>query len=405
MESTYIQHLSLTNFRNYTKLELELPLGVALFLGDNAQGKTNLLEAIYYLATTRSLQAAGDGQLINWSAAEEDIPFARIVAQVRKGSATHQVEILLLKESTARGVRFRKRIKVNGINRRALDLIGQVNVVLFLPQDLRIVNGPPSLRRRYLNATICQIDPSYCRALQRYRKVLVQRNHLLRQLRERGGAPDELTFWDQRLVEDGAHLIGRRQDVVAELDRLTERVHYELTAQRERLQLLYNPSIAPDRSRQGQLGPSTEQGEAILSIPTVEGLFRERLREMRAKEILQGMTLVGPQRDDLHFLVNERGMNPYGSRGQQRTITLSLKLAEVQLVRSEVGFQPVLLLDDVMSELDASRRLYLMGMIDPAQQVLITATDLASYAADFLRGAILFKVQEGKIERTAPAQP
>lgn len=400
MESIHIQHLSLTNFRNYPKLELELPLGIVLLLGGNAQGKTNLLEAIYYLATTRSLQAASDSQLLNWSVAEEDLPFARIVAQVRKGFATHQVEILLLKESTPSGIRFRKRMKVNGINRRALDLIGQVNVVLFLPQDLRIINGPPSLRRRYLDATICQIDPSYCRALQRYKRVLVQRNHLLRQLRERRGTSDELAFWDERLVEDGARLIGRRRDVVAELDTLVETIHFQLTGQKEHLQLLYHPSIAPDYGKQRQPRLLATQGEEAFGIPAVEKLFREKLRETRAKEIVQGMTLIGPQRDDLCFLVNGRDMNLYGSRGQQRSIALSLKLAEVQLVRAEVGFQPVLLLDDVMSELDASRRLYLMGMIDQTQQVLITATELAPYAPDFLRQVTLLKVQEGRIEPT-----
>ncbi len=399
MEGTFIEHLSLTNFRNYTKLELEFPTGIVLLLGGNAQGKTNLLEAIYYLATTRSLQTASDSQLLNWSTAEEDLPFARVGAQVRKGHTTQQVEILLVKEAIPSGVRFRKRIKVNGINRRALDLIGQVNVVLFLPQDLDMISGSPSFRRRYLDATICQIDSSYCRALQRYRRVLAQRNHLLRQLRERRATPGELAFWDEDLIENGAHLIGRRQEAVAELDKLVETVHFQLTAQKECLQLLYQSSITADYGKEIQPRLLISQEEGLPSVPAIESLFREKLEEIRAKEIVQGMTLVGPQRDDLLFLVNEKDMNLYGSRGQQRTIALSLRLAEVQLMRAEASFQPVLLLDDVMSELDASRRQYLMGMVEATGQVLITSTDLTPYTPDFLRQATLLKVQEGKIER------
>jgi DNA replication and repair protein RecF len=403
-----IEHLSLTNFRNYARLELDFPGHTILLQGDNAQGKTNLLEAIYYLATTRSPYAGTEHELVNWLAEDQDLPHARLVAQVRKGDGSLRIEITLVgtQSSQANSPRYHKHIKVNGVNKRALDLIGQVNVVLFLPEDIDLVAGSPSGRRRYLDATLCQIDPRYCRTLQKYNRVLTQRNHLLRTLREREGDREQLLFWDRSLVENGAYLVARRQDVIGELDRLVQAIHLELTGQKERLRLRYEPSFDPSRPP-----PSDYQLSLELQLPSESGIhqpetslsqvaeaFRAQLHEIRRREILQGMTLIGPQRDDLRFLVGGIDLNIYGSRGQQRTAALALKLAEVELIGQEMGEQPILLLDDVMSELDDARRGYLMRMIDGAQQAILTTTDLKAYSTEFLAEVTLLRVKEGRIE-------
>lgn len=411
-----IEHLSLTNFRNYARLELGFPSRTILLQGDNAQGKTNLLEAIYYLATTRSPHAGAEHELVNWLADSQDLPHARLVAEVRKGDSSLRVEIVLVRTqssrangpalSGAKGSRYRKHIKVNGVNKRALDLIGQVNVVLFLPEDIVLVSGSPSGRRRYLDATLCQIDPHYCRILQKYNRVLTQRNHLLRTLRERAGDLDQLLFWDRSLVENGTYLVARRQEAIGELDRLAQVIHLELTGQKERLRLRYEPSFDPSRPPPSDYQlplelevasePGVQQLEADMS--QVAEAFRAQLHEIRRQEILRGMTLVGPHRDDLRFLVGGVDQTIYGSRGQQRTAALALKLAEVRLIGQEVGEQPILLLDDVMSELDDARRGYLMRMMDGAQQAILTTTDLKAYSTEFLAEATLLRVREGRIE-------
>ena len=421
-----IEHLSLTNFRNYTRLELDFPGPIILLQGDNAQGKTNLLEAIYYLATTRSAYAGAEHELVNWLAENQDLPHARLVAQVRKADSSLRIEITLVRTQSSRanssvlspsalslgtkggtkGPRYRKHIKANGVNKRALDLIGQVNVVLFLPEDIDLVAGSPSGRRRYLDATLCQIDPRYCRTLQKYNRVLTQRNHLLRTLRERERDLDQLLFWDRSLVENGAYLVARRQEVIGELDRLAQAIHLELTGQKERLRLRYEPSFDPSRPL-----PPEYQLSLELDLPSEPGIhqlginlsqvaeaFRAQLREIRGREMLQGMSLIGPHRDDLRFLVGGIDLTTYGSRGQQRTAALALKLAEVKLIGQEVGEQPILLLDDVMSELDDARRGYLMRMIDGAQQAILTTTDLKAYSTEFLTEATLLRVREGRIE-------
>jgi len=403
-----IESLSLTNFRNYARLEMDFPGHTVLLQGDNAQGKTNLLEAIYYLATTRSPHAGAEHELVNWLAENQDLPHARLVAQVRKGDSSLRIEITLVRtqSSRANSPRYRKHIKVNGVNTRALDLIGQVNVVLFLPEDIDLVSGSPSGRRRYLDTTLCQIDPRYCRILQKYNRVLTQRNHLLRTLREREGGLNQLLFWDRSLVENGAYLVARRQEAISELDRLAQAIHLELTGQKEHLRLRYEPSFDPSRPP-----PSDYQLPLELDLPSEPGMyqpgtdlsqvaeaFRAQLREIRRREFLRGMSLIGPHRDDLRFSVGGIDLTIYGSRGQQRTAALALKLAEVKLISQKVGEQPILLLDDVMSELDDARRGYLMQMIDGAQQAILTTTDLKDYSIEFLTEATLLRVREGRIE-------
>jgi DNA replication and repair protein RecF len=347
-----------------------------VLLGANAQGKSNLLEAIYLSATTKSPRAASDVELINWAALREEHPVARLEVQAQRAPGSLRVEIALRGKIVAAeaGANYvQKRIRINGVDRRAMDLIGLINVVLFSPRDIDLVDGEPALRRRYLDITNSQVDHRYLRALQRYHRVLQQRNHLLRLIAERRARPEELDFWDRELVAAGSYLIALRQHTVAALDELARPIHDQLTGGKERLNMIYQSSVDKEA-------------------------FQEGLSAARDKEVAQGMTLIGPHRDDLRFLVNERDMNIYGSRGQNRTIALSLKLAEAKFIAARAGESPVLLLDDVLSELDAQRRHHLLQAALGYQQVVITASDVDRFEPAFLARAAKFEVRSGMIE-------
>ena len=389
----YLKHLSLTNFRNYFRLELELPPQLVIIQGGNAQGKTNFLEAIYYLATARSPWAGAEREVVNWLAGQEGQPFARLVGEFVRKDDIQRIEMTLMPIGTS----YRKHIRLNGAKKRALDLIGQVNVVLFHPQDVELVRGSPSLRRRYLDMALCQIDGRYCRALQNYARILLQRNHLLRSLSEHPQDADQLYFWDEKLAEEGAYLIARRGEILAELGEIAREVHLELTGGQERLRLRYVPGV-PLLAGGGQLLLRFDV-PAAFDLEGIRGAFQARLKEVRAQEIAQGLSLVGPHRDDLRFLVGEMEMNVYGSRGQQRTIALSLKLAEMELIFRQKGENPILLLDEVMAEMDGARRNYLMDKISGMGQAILTATDPSDFRPGLLAGATCFQVEGGRVAR------
>lgn len=385
----YIRHLSLTNFRNYTRLELALPAQVVLLHGANAQGKTNLLEAIYYLATSRSPQTAADRDLINWIADQEEmVPYVRLMTEVVRSERTRQVEIVLQKEpvsSSANGeqTRLRKQIRVDKAKRRALDLVGQINVVLFMPQDMVLVDGPPSGRRRYLDVALCQVDPEYCRSLSRYNRVLAERNALLRQWHDRRIDPDELAYWNDQLIGYGVTVMLRRRDAVTELDQRASELHHQLSGGIERLHLVYQPTLPVD---------SEDDAESLSDT------YRAELTRQRRLEIERGMTLVGPHRDEVRFLINEQvDLSTFGSRGQQRTAVIALKLAEVDWMRERTGEWPILLLDEVLAELDARRRDFLLAQVNGVEQALITTADPAFFAPDFLADMTVFRVEGGRV--------
>jgi DNA replication and repair protein RecF len=387
-----LAHLALHNFRNYVRLDLDLSPGVTVLVGDNAQGKTNLLEAIYYLATTRSPHSSTDREVVNWLAAnQEPLPYARLVGRVARAGSELTIEITLTQQNN-NGKRYQKQIRVNGVARRAMDLLGQLNVVLFSPEDITLVSGPPSRRRQYLDATLCQIDPAYCRSLSRYNQVVVQRNALLRDLAARGGDSAQLTFWDERLVEYGSAVLLRRQQAVAALDGLVRAVHRELTGGLERLQLHYLPGLEspPFGAAEALTGPE--------ALAATSAAFQAQLHALRSRELGAGVTLAGPHRDELRFLTDKVDAGIYGSRGQQRTVTLALKLAEVELMRRETGEQPVLLLDDVLSELDAHRRQDLLHTLENGpQQAVLTTTDLQVLPAAFVDRCQVWRIELGRL--------
>jgi len=391
----YLRRLGLTNFRCYRQLDLTLPSGIVVVAGGNAQGKSSLLEAAYVLATTRSTHARTDRELVHWDADDEVIPYSRVWGEVAQAGEALTIEVLNVGASAEPGEdRFTKRVRVNNVPRRAFDVIGLLKVVLFTPRDLEVVDGAPAERRRYLDVLLCQIDRSYCQALSRYNQVLTQRNHLLRRLRERGGDRAELRFWDERLVADGALLLGRRLETVAALNALAAPLHADLVGGGDPFAMRYVPSVT-DRSQPArQLAQADEAGDgrAAPARETIAASFADTLAARREEELARGMTVIGPHRDDLVFTVGGVDMRVFGSRGQQRTATLALKLAEARLMWTESGDRPVLLLDDVLSELDAHRRSYLLGHIDAHQQTLITTTEAEALPAEFLEEALVLEV-------------
>ena len=405
----HLRHLSLTNFRLYSRLEVDLPAQAILLYGDNAQGKTSLLEAIHVLATGRSSHTTSDRQLINWLASEEGLtPHARLAADVVRADRALHIDMVLLLEParTEDGWRFRKQIKVNGAVVRATDLIGQIAVVMFLPDDVEIVGGGPANRRKYLDNALSQVDAEYARALDLYTDVLSQRNALLKQLAETGGSPDtgadQLIYWDEQLASAGAAITLRRHSMIAELERLADRLHRDLTRERHTLRLRYQPAFDADQP----IGPVYQPSLSLdLPMQSPEATFEQakksflkQLDARRKEELARGATLVGPHRDELRFIADEIDLGVYGSRGQQRTAVLALKLAEVHWMRSKINDWPILLLDEVLAELDAHRRSFLLTQINGANQSILTATDPEMFTAEFRSQAKMVKVLRGRIE-------
>ena len=396
----HLTRLALTNFRNYAHLELDLTPGVTLLQGNNACGKTSLLEAIFYLATARSTHAGAERELVRWGASTEPIPFARVETDVIKRNDVHtQIEIVLVQagenDANKSNGRVTKRIKVNGVGKRALELLGELNVVLFLPEDLNLVFGSPGDRRRYLDITLAQIDPRYGRALSKYNQVLEQRNGLLREFRERAYNPSQLAVWDQQLIEQGTYVIARRAETIDRYNQLVAEIHSRLTDANEQLRLVYQPSVA--------LNGDSAQTTKEMRVSIIAREFARQLEGLRPREMSAAVTLAGPHRDEIRFLIQRaQSAQPidaitYASRGQGRTIALSLKLAEVALMRAETGEDPVLLLDDVMSELDAPRRAALAQAVMDALQAIITATDLGDFTPEFLERAHVLRMCDGQV--------
>ncbi len=396
-----IEHLALQNFRNYARLDVSLPDGPILLHGANAQGKTSLLEAIYYLATARSPYTTSDQQLINWHTERDLLAYARIEAEVvRENRMLNRIEITLENiENGINGARLGKTIRVNGVNKRVMDLIGQVNVVMFLPQDLALIEGPPAERRRYMNVTLCQTDSTYCQALSTFEKVLSQRNALLKRIAERDASADQLDYWDMQLTEAGGIVVAGRQRLLRELEVKARRIHYDLSGGTEDLELQYRPGFTATAQNSGQLSFDVLGLDLNrqLSAGEVAEQYNERLSAMRREEIARGITLSGPQRDELRLLVNERDLGLFGSRGQARTAVMALKLAELAWMRDSIGEWPILLLDEVIAELDAARRAYLLERIKGVSQALLTTTEPEIFTGEFLANATRWHIQQGQI--------
>lgn len=403
----YIHRLSLTNYRNYHALKLNLSPGCVVVQGGNAQGKTNLLEAIHYLATAGTPHALSDRQLINWDVTAsppdpvEPFRYARLEGDFVTNDEQKRVEIILaINPILGRGSdRLEKTIRVDGVNKRVTGLAGLINVVLFSPTDTELAAGSPGVRRRFLDDLLSQLDPRYAHTLARYNKIVSQRNHLLRRLRDEGGDPAELVFWDDQLVEYGAAIVAYRLRATSRLGERARTVHADLTGGTEILSLSYASSVLKGPAAERVLQLSLDRPDQLppLSREQIEEVFRARLEQRRPAECARGITLVGPHRADITMRVNDIDMAVYSSRGQQRTIALALRLAQADLIQTVTGASPILLLDDVMSELDAARRQYLMVVARRHRQAFLTSTDLADFSEEFLAQAHVLHVENGMV--------
>jgi DNA replication and repair protein RecF len=395
-----VERLRLTDFRNYRELDLPLPSGLIVFHGRNAQGKSNVLEAVSIAATSRSFRTSSEREVVRWAAPGH---FARVDATVRRRADTLHVEVVIAdagQQAPASvtagaevpatpplpGALLRKRIRVNGTPRRAMDLLGQLTVVVFAPTHLDLVVGAPTERRRFLDLTLCQVHPTYCRALSQYQKIVSQRAALLRRIRDGEDSPHALGYWDEQLATLAIPIMRARAGFIVRAAGAAGRL-YEALARDEQLpnaplNLAYRPSFA------GELEGDTAE---------VIAAFRQRLIELRKREIAQGVNVLGPHRDDMAFLAGDVDLAVYGSRGQQRTVALALKLAELDYIEQETEDQPILLLDDVLSELDAQRRDDLLEAVRDLDQVLMTVTDITNLPAEALGRAQRYAVQGGQV--------
>ena len=398
-----LTHLSLTNFRNFTRLDIDLPGGTVMLVGNNAQGKTSLLEAIYFLATLTSFHASSDRQLINFIEARQDLAVGRIVADFSRGKENHRIEVRIIQEPNSQnGVKhMRKEVLLDGVKRKASEVIGQFNAVLFLPQMMGVIEGSPEERRRYLNLALAQVISHYQAALAEYNKALLQRNALLKQLYERKGDASQLDYWDDQIATFGAQLIHARIRAVQELERLAARTHRELTHANEVLRLSYQPAYDPLPQSPGQfkLPLDAAVDRCGFTQEQIRKGFLESLGKLRYEEIARGVTTIGPHRDELRFLANGIDLGTYGSRGQARSAILAMKIAEVAWMKSKSGHWPVLLLDEVLAELDTERRFDLLARLDQSEQVLLSTTDLDLFDPEYVQKAVVWRVAGGRVEK------
>lgn len=401
----HLQHLSLTNFRNFARLDIDLPPRVLLLVGSNAQGKTSVLEAIYYLASFTSFQTHTDRQLINFVEAKNSLAVTRLVGDYERDGRKHRMEVRLILEPTGiNGQRMRKEALLDGVKRPLNELVGHFNAVIFLPQMSQIIEGGPHERRRYLNLALAQAVPAYAGVLSDYNQALVQRNALLKSLSEGGGDARQLDIWDETLARLGSQILAWRIEAVQQLERPAARIHHELTHGKEVLRLSFQPAYDPLPSPEGQIGLklTTEIDRSSLKLDDIRTGFLARLRQVRSEEIARGVTTIGPHRDELRFLANGIDLGDYGSRGQVRTALLALKLAEVTWMKERTGEWPAILLDEVMSELDLQRRADLLNHTGEGEQILFTATDSKMFPAEFVESAQVWRVENGSIRKDGP---
>lgn len=368
-----LESIELTNYRNYSHLSLSFSDSVNIFLGENAQGKTNLLEAIYVLAIAKSARTAHDKDLIKW-----DKEYGKIKGKITRHGDTVPMEIVISKKG--------KKAKANHLEKRRLsEYVGICNVVMFAPEDLNLIKGSPAIRRRFIDMEMGQIAPVYIHDLGEYLKVLQQRNALLKDFsRHAGSSGALLDILTEKLIELASGIVMRRQAFVSGLNKWAIEIHSDISHGRERLSIAYHSSVRDvlencDRSK-------------------IVNAYEETYERLKKREIERGLTLIGPHRDDLQFQINDRDVQTFGSQGQQRTAALSVKLAELELIRHEVGEYPLLLLDDVLSELDDARKTHLLGVFKQKVQTFVTTTSVAGLDRSLLDRAALFQIHQGTVE-------
>ncbi len=398
----FLRSLQLANYRNFRRLALTLEDGPTVIEAQNAQGKTNLLEAIELLSTTKSSRAGTDRELIHWSVlggkengVSELEAFGRINAVVgqERGDTRAEVILRVIEGDNGAAPAVSKAFRINGLPRRALEFVGEINVVSFSPEDVSLVDGSPSGRRRYLDIMNSQMSSRYLRSLQRYGKVLAQRNSLLRHSRESGRLDPSLSVWDEELASNGAFLFQERARSVSELAVYADGWFKELGGWGQHLDIRYRPGLPDDEAAALRAAP----GAIDERLGLIHAAFIHALATVSAKERIVGMSLVGPHRDDLSFIADGVDLNVFGSRGQQRLAALSLKLAQLDLLRKTNGTRPILLLDDVLSELDDVKQAAVLRVAASGGQTLLTVTS-PDTARSALPDATVLHLEAGSID-------
>ena len=357
-----IKSLKLKNYRNYELLDMTFDSKTNILYGDNAQGKTNILEALYLSGTTKSHRGTKDKDMIQFGANE-----SHIETIVEKNGIKYQIDMHLKKNSP-------KGIAINKIPiRKASELFGIINIVFFSPEDLNIIKNGPGERRRFIDLELSQLDKVYLNNLSNYNRIVNQRNHLLKEIDYNKGALETLDIWDMQLIQYGNKIVERRQKFIEEINKIISNIHKKLTGNREDIKIVYEPS------------------NGALSFE--QALLKNKEKDLRIKS-----TSVGPHRDDIAFLVSDIDIRKYGSQGQQRTAALSLKLSEIELVKQSIHDTPVLLLDDVLSELDKHRQNYLLDSIHDIQ-TLITCTGVDEFVNHRFSINKVFHVQNGQVTK------
>lgn len=355
-----IKSIELKNFRNYEELDISFKEGTNILFGDNAQGKTNILEAVYMSGTTKSHKGSRDKEMIRFG--EEESHIRTIVLRQEK---EYQID-MHLKQNRSKGIAV-DRLPI----KKAAELFGILNIVFFSPEDLNIIKNGPAERRRFMDVELCQLDKIYYSDLSNYNKILGQRNKLLKDLVYRPDLKDTLPVWDAQLAVTGKKIIGRRKKFIQALNEIVHGIHYKISGGKEELILKYEPNVG-------------------------EEFFEEALNKAKQRDLKLCQTSVGPHRDDLLFSIKDVDIRKFGSQGQQRTSALSLKLSEIEIVRTSIHDTPVLLLDDVLSELDSSRQNYLLNNICDTQTI-ITCTGLDEFVKNRFQINKVFEVVNGKV--------
>ncbi len=375
----FIKRLEIKNFRNYADISIDFNSQKILFIGKNAQGKTNLLEAIYYLSSLDSFRAKNDNELIKWN---EQI--CNIKAVTEKYDIETDIEVTINPPN-------RKKLKVNGLNKnKSSEFISNITTVCFTTNDLLLLRGSPDDRRKWLDIAICQIFPAYLERLAKYNKIKTQKNNYLKNLKGNINADTSLLdIWNEQLAITGSNIIFIRLNFLYELQKIAKIKHKQIS-DTENLEIIYNSSIIGDISAEKKF---EHNNDYILSC------FTKELQEKKAEEIIRGQSITGPHRDDVSYLINNFEAKKYASQGQQRSIVLALKLAELALIKEKINVNAVLLLDDVLAELDDYRQNYLLNAIDDNTQTIITSVDTLNFREEYLNNVEIFEIKDNKITK------
>lgn len=368
----FLKHLELNNFRNYKELDISFSSNKLLLIGKNAQGKTNLLESIYYLSCLNSIKAKTDSELISWNES-----FSNIKGTIDKFDIEVDLEVTINPPK-------KKILKVNGLKKsKSSEFISNISTVSFSSSDLLLLRGAPEDRRRWLDLAIGQIYPAFFDRLSKYNKIRTQKNNYLKSLKGNiKTGSDLLDVWNEQLSITGSNIIYLRLNFLKEIQKIANQKHAQIS-KHEYLNIFYNSTILEDFNIETENVPITE---------FIAEKFSQKLQEKRLEEIIRAQSIIGPHRDDLSYYINNIDSKKFASQGQQRTIVLSLKLAELELIKNKIGEDAILLLDDVLAELDNTRQNYLLNAIGPSTQTIITSVDTLHFDKEYLEEVEIFKI-------------